>query len=286
MAARTTKQDWERGWTLRAEGPWVTAHVDPRPPCALCAGSGRREVEVDGVRRFGRCRCQMLPDRASLWNAARVPARHLHCTMDSFETRDPTRAGAEGGSAGAWAEVRRWLDDYRPGQDNRSLVLYGETGRGKTHLAVAACRELVFRHGVPVRFIEFTHLLSDIREGIGRGDPAATTLTPFIHPPVLVVDELGKGRNTEWEVSILDEIVSRRYNARGALFGTTNFKPKPPPGADPNRPRTHGDGVPLASMYLSERLGERAFSRLLETVTFVPALGDDHRLRLAANSRR
>jgi DNA replication protein DnaC len=144
----------------------------------------------------------------------------------------------------------------------------------------------VFRHGVPVRFIEFTHLLSDIREGIGRGDPAATTLTPFIHPPVLVVDELGKGRNTEWEVSILDEIVSRRYNARGALFGTTNFKPKPPPGADPNRPRTHGDGVPLASMYLSERLGERAFSRLLETVTFVPALGDDHRLRLAANSRR
>jgi DNA replication protein DnaC len=264
------RADWEQGWTVRQEGAWAVARMLPRPPCAACGDTGRRAVELDGAVRFGRCRCQMLPDRVALFNAAAIPARHAPCTMDSFVTTERGTAGPTPAAA-AWSAVRAWLDDYRPGGDNRGLVLYGEPGRGKTHLAVAACRELVFRLGVAVRFVEFSHLVADIRDAIGRGDPDRTTLTPYVTPPVLVIDELGKGRNTDWESSVLDELVSRRYNARGALLGTTNF---PLRATAARRP---GIAEPPAAT-LPERLGDRVFSRLRETVTWVHTAGEDHRV--------
>ncbi len=250
-------------FTVHVRGGVAVAELAHRTPCAWCAGRGRREVVIDGVARVGTCRCQMLPDRIALFNAMRVPARHAHCTLSSFRIENDSHRLA--------IEAVRSLVDRVRGQDDRAgLVLYGAPGRGKTHLALAAARELIFRHGIPVRFVEFSHLVSDIREGIGRNDPDATTLAPYISPPVLIIDELGKGRKTDFELSVLDEIVSRRYNARGALLATTNF----PLRAPPRKPTdTH---APVET--LPERLGERVFSRLHETVRWLQLEGEDYRV--------
>jgi DNA replication protein DnaC len=221
-------------------------------------------VDIDGVPRVARCRCQRLPDRIALYNAAQIPARYASCTMATFRSDIP---GAKPG----WQATRGWLDRYRPGQDNLGLVLEGKPGLGKTHLLVAALHELTLRHGVSVRFVEFTHLLSSIREGIDRRDGEATTLTPLVRFPVLAVDELGKGRKTDWELAIIDEIVTRRYNARGTLLATSNFPSRPQPRAEAPSLATPGEES------LMERLGDRVFSRLRETVTFAPCLGEDYR---------
>jgi DNA replication protein DnaC len=251
------------GYTIVQRDGLAVAVADPQPPCSRCGGKGRREVEVDGVRRIGRCRCQMLPDRVAMFNAMRVPARHAHCSLGTFRVEsDSQRLAVE--------LVRALIERVRSNDERSGLVLYGAPGRGKTHLAVAAARELIFGHGIPARFVEFSHLLSDIREGIGRNDPEATTLAPYISPPVLIIDELGKGRKTDFELSVLDEIVSRRYNARGALVATTNF-PLRPPTRKPSD--TH---APIET--LPERLGDRIFSRLQETVRWVGVEGDDFRV--------
>lgn len=251
------------GYTIVQRDGLAVAVVDQRPPCERCGGRGRVEVEIDGVRRVGRCRCQMLPDRVALFNAMRVPARHAHCTLDAFRIENASHRVA-------LDSVRELVERVRNNEERSGVVLYGAPGRGKTHLAVAAARELIFRHGIPARFVEFSHLMSDIREGIGRNDPEATTLAPYITPPVLIVDELGKGRKTDFELAVLDEIVSRRYNARGALVATTNF-PLRAPSRKPTD--TH---LPVET--LPERLGDRIFSRLQETVRWVGIEGDDFRI--------
>jgi len=259
---------WDEGFEVVAVNGRATARMLPRPVCPFCGGAGRREVTIDGAPRIVRCRCQMLPDRVVLFNAAQIPARYAHCTMESFRL---DQEGAEGG----WRVVRSWLDEYRPGRESRGLVLTGPPGRGKTHLLCAALRELVFRHGISCRYIEFTHLVASIREAVGRG-AESVALTALAAVPMLLIDELGNGRSTEWEVSIIDEIITRRYNGGLPILGSSNF----PFTTTRRRTRVEGtdtlatEGLPP----LSERIGDRAFSRLKETCTLFIVGGADFRM--------
>ena len=272
--------DWREGWRVAADplSGLARAETIPGPKCPHCGGAGRREMQIDGVWRVGKCRCQMVVDRVALFNAAGIPARHHDSTIENFSTDADLRDGEP-----AKKTVRMWLDRYRSGGEARGFVLEGQPGRGKTHLLCGAVRELVFRYGVPVKFIEFTHLLSRIREGIDRGDGDATTLTPLIQVPVLAIDELGKGRKTDWELAIIDEIVTRRYNTGGVLLGTTNFRCRADSAKeteDRRLARERGASLALAVVErLEDRLGERVFSRMRETVDFREVAGRDYRAR-------
>lgn len=258
--------DWLEGYLVEERDGLAVARVLPAPPCPFCGGAGRRPVERDGVSRVYRCRCQRVPDRVKLYNQAGIPARHADATMESFDARlaRPTMTG-----------VRAWLEGFEPGRgDQAGLVIHGLPGRGKTHLVCAIVRELVFRYGVGCRFVEFTHLLASIREGYDRKVGEARLLTPLVRVPVLVIDELGKGKGTDFEKGVLDELVSRRYNGRaGPIVATTNFPPKPP------RMRRDGDSLSTGAVAtLPEVLGERVWSRLVDGHKFVEAVGEDYRV--------
>lgn len=257
--------EWNEGYRIVEHAGFAVARPEAGAPCPFCGGEGRRTLEVEGVRRVYRCRCQKVPDRCALFDAVQLPARHAACTMESFkaELARPT-----------WVAVRRWIDTFKPGGDQPGLIISGEPGRGKTHLMVAAARELVFRHGVGVRFVEFSHLLAGIREGYDHKVGEARLLGPLVRVPVLAIDELGKGRGSDFETVILDEIVSRRYNAHaGPLLATTNFPLRAA------RPRRDNDSLSTNSLpTLAERLGDRVWSRLQEACHFVEAVGDDYRV--------
>ena len=174
-----------------------------------------------------------------------------------------------------WEITRKWLDTVDPSNTaQQGIVWLGEPGRGKTHLMVAVLRELIFRYGLECRFVEFTHLISSIREGFDRGDSDATTLTPLVQVPVLAIDELGKGRKTDFELSVIDEIITRRYNGRRRILATTNFPQKVEARARP----APGSSLAAGSLEsLEDRLGERVYSRLYEVVNLVPVQGEDFR---------
>lgn len=257
--------EWTEGYVVDPVDGLATARCTAEGTCPLCGGAGRRSYEVDGVLRTGRCRCQRVPDRVKLFNGAGIPAKHAGATMESFraELARPT-----------WAAVRGFIDGYRPGADVQGLVIFGAPGRGKTHLLCAVVRELVFRHGVAARFVEFSHLLASIREGFDHKVSESRLVDPLVRVPVLAVDELGKGRGTDWEQSILDLLVSRRYNAHsGPLLATTNFPPRAPRAR-----RDHDSLATGAVTTLPEVLGDRVWSRIAENVKFVEAGGDDYRV--------
>ena len=118
---------------------------------------------------------------------------------------------------------------------------------------------MIFRHGVAVRFMEFSRLLSLLKEGYSEGRSDAPVLTELAEVEVLAIDELGKGRLSDWELTIIDEVVSRRYNAMGCTLATTNYVPGNPTGAaPPNLSTTQTSGQTLG-----DRVGDRVYSRLL-----------------------
>jgi len=212
--------------------------------------------------------------RIRAFNEVRIPARHAGSTRASFDPGGPRMQG--------FVAVNKYLEGFRAGHENRGLVLHGEVGRGKTHLLVALLRDLVFRHGVTARFVEFSHLVGDLKAGFDVGRGSHSLLDPLARVDVLAIDELGKGRNTEFEGTVVDELVSRRYNAAAAILATTNYLP----GASTGRAAANFADNRKSAPTLADRVGERVYSRLREMCDFVPCQGPDFREKSRGRSSR
>ncbi len=244
--------------------------------CEACRGTGRAVVVRDNVEGLAPCGCRELHRRVTLFNQARIPARHSQSRLDTFNISLP-------GTAEAHQLANQWCQSYRPGVENRGLVFHGDVGRGKTHLLVGMLHRLVFQHGVPVRFVEFSHLILALKAGFATRTSTAAILDPLLDVEVLAIDELGKGRCTDWELAVVDELVSRRYNAMATVLGTTNYPPKLQGRRRPVDAAMMGPAnlsVASGSQFtLAERIGERVFSRLLEMAELQQIRGADYRER-------
>lgn len=237
--------------------------------CPECGGTGLVAVSTEFRAPRRRCVCRLLAQRLASFDQIGIPAKHADSTRASF-------VPASKHQTAVLMAVTRVLDDYEVGVENRGLVLYGGVGRGKTHLLVAILRELVLRYGISARFVEFSHLLADLKSGFDSGRGAAELLDPLVAVDVLGIDELGKGRNTEFEGTVLDELVSRRYNAMRPILATTNFAP----GSSTGRPVGNAAEAALGAVRppaLVDRVGDRVYSRLIETCDFVEVKGEDYR---------
>ncbi len=263
-----------RGYSIGKKGASAVAlRCECVGPCPLCGDSGMVRVGTDRRSPLRRCACRHAVGRMAMFDAVGIPARHHDSSRESFRATSSVQTAA-------LVQVSRWVQGLVPGEETRGLVLYGEVGRGKTHLMVALLRELVLDRGVSARFVEFSHLLADIKQGFDLGQGSAALLGPLAEVDVLAIDELGKGRNTEFEGTVLDELVSRRYNAGLPILATTNFAPGVATGqARGNAADVDARGRVRSAPTLADRVGDRVYSRLREMCDFVPLRGDDWRER-------
>ncbi|MDH5752471.1 MAG: ATP-binding protein [Deltaproteobacteria bacterium] len=238
--------------------------------CAVCRGS-RYLLEKDELgREMARmCECEKRRVRARLYTDAGVPGKYAQARLsDRFRDRH---------NQDAFNSFRLLARDYHKGQ--KGIVLMGPPGVGKTWLVAGFIYELIFLHGVPVMFRDFFHLLNDLKSGYSQGTPESELIDPLVGVEVLVVDELGKGRNTTWEQNILDVIISQRYNSHKTTIFTTNYTDSPKTTlAERVRPRDGAsDGDITIRDTLAERIGPRIHSRLKEMCDLVKIFGPDRR---------
>ncbi|MFQ5483046.1 MAG: ATP-binding protein [Nitrospinaceae bacterium] len=259
--------------------------------CQVCGGQGYLLAENErGISTLSDCECAFLGRRLRLLNEAGIPGKFA---ATQLETYHPVHASQRL----ALRIAKDFVDDF--GETPQGLVFMGKPGLGKTHLAASILKALILDKGVECRFVDFFQLLSDIRHGYSTGLSEQAIITPYTNARVLVIDELAKGRNTDWEQTMLDQIISNRYNAadRVTLF-TTNFtneenRDRKNKGEDRERRIDPVQGVAdrvASGETLQERLGERIYSRLMEMCRFVHLEGEDYRpnivVRPAAKPRR
>ncbi len=109
-------------------------------------------------------------------------------------------------------------------EDGRSLVLLGEPGRGKTHLAIAIAYKAI-QNGYDARFTTAALLLNELHLAAREGD-IEETLATFVAPDVLVIDELGYLSYGPDAANSLFQVVDRRYLKGRPIVITSNKEPK------------------------------------------------------------
>lgn len=280
-----------RGARLRissGRGDFAMAEPAPSEPCEDCDGDGRQVYEREGAVFVRPCSCRRSLEACARFNAARIPRRLAEKTFESFELPAPgDRFGSpRAAAAAAHKRVLDFVESYGTPEGRLGFVLMGSVGTGKSHLLAATLRVLTLQRAVDCRYVEFFHLLSELKEGYSSGKSEMEVIAPLCEVDVLAIDELGKGRGTEWEMYILDEIISRRYNADRSTLFATNYTNDPQtslrsklPAAGTGYARTSGRAFSeqVVAETLAERIGERIYSRLHEMCDFIPCNGPDFR---------
>ena len=232
-------------------------------------------------RRVTRCDCQLRARGESLLGASRIPRRYEHCELASYEGDYP---GAHPSLAFAHLSAAKFVQEYDP-RNGTGLLIIGTIGTGKTHLAVGIMKELVLQKGVPCLFYDYRELLKQIQNSYNA--TVQTTeldvLRPVFEASVLVLDELGAVKPTEWVWDTVSLILNTRYNENRVTIITTNFEDRAPAGMNGS-----GSAVQAAmrSETLGDRIGERMRSRLHEMCRVIKMEGEDFRQKFRSASFR
>ena len=227
--------------------------------CQFCFGSGMEIVAGKGARR---CRCRTRDNQAKLLEAARIPRRYSECSLQNFF---PVQGKYYTNQGNAFRFAYTLARTY-PAVD-RGLLFMGSVGVGKTHLSVAIIRDLIEKKGIPCLFYEFGSLLKAIQNSY---NPVSQTselkvLAPVFEAEVLVLDELGASKPTDWVRDTMMQIINTRYNDKKLTIFTTNYLD----GRRSERDET-----------LEDRIGVRLRSRLFEMCKTVMIEGEDYRKKI------
>jgi DNA replication protein DnaC len=226
-------------------------------PCAQCDDTGWKPVEASGVRRGVRCDCWRERVGQSRLADANIPRRYQHCTLDNFLAYNESLERA--------VALARRLTNAFPAA-GVGLFLEGQPGVGKTHLAVAVLKQIIESTGARGLFYDTRELLRLIRSTY---DPSIRTtevevLRPVLTADLLVLDDLGAEKTSEWVDETMNLIVNTRYSERRLTLFTSNY-PDIPDETEPNS--------------LLFRIGSRMRSRLHEMCEFVVLDAADYRER-------
>jgi DNA replication protein DnaC len=224
-------------------------------PLGACDGSGWI-LGPEDIARPCECREQRLKRGRVRGVASAIPPRYRGVSFDRPPVSDMARHAETRDAVG---KVRTFIDNLDSNlETGQGLWLFGDTGTGKTTLAMLVSKEALEK-GHSVAIYSLPKLLARIRRTYDEepgGDSYSAFFKRLTSVDLLHIDDFGAEKRSDWVLEQLYALVNERYEDERSVMLTTN----------------------LTVDKLEDQIGKRTVSRLTETCEQVPLFGADRRL--------
>ena len=177
----------------------------PWPPgfamknCTMCQGTGWQILPVPGMSTARRCSCTALSHILKLKERVHIPQRYENCTFDAFVPLSVSQARA-------LKEARKFADRFP--RCGPGLFLMGDSGVGKTHLAVSVLHELVQKFQEDLLFVDFATMSDVSQTARHNSDPWRALKSTSL----LVLDNFGAVSSAADErISLWEDLLRFRW---------------------------------------------------------------------------
>lgn len=188
---------------------------------------------------------EWLQNRArQLREMSNLGRRFASRTFDTFEPNE---------NKTIYTACRRYVENRVFDAEKNGLIVCGSCGTGKTHLAAAIANSLA-DEGVSVLFDTFGGHLEKLKEEFNTNGELKY-LNFMKNVDLLILDDVGKEKQTEWSESVMFGIINSRYESMKPVIITSNF----------------------SQDELEEYFGSACYSRLIEMCYALNTKGEDYR---------
>lgn len=180
--------------------------------CPICA-SDKRDMEELERKRF--------QFRVLQHDAAKIPKRFSDKSFADFMVSSPAQQVA-------LDACMDYVDNFsKHKREGRCMLLLGKVGTGKTHLATSAASFLINEHMVKAIYRTVGSVISDIKATFSdkSGDSEAHIMRELIGADLLVLDEVGATKQSEFELATLFSIINGRYEQGRPMIIVSNLSP-------------------------------------------------------------
>lgn len=237
---------------LMAAAGYPADYTDPHYECALCNDSGFVDLKM--------CDCMRRRIIEETYAASGISTLLRTQTFDNFDLGYyADDAAAHRRMTQILALMKRFAENFRPGE-SESIVLFGGTGLGKTHLS-SAVASTVIEGGHDVCYVSAVSLLADFEfnrfgnRSAGASAEDGVDTDRYYDCDLLIIDDLGTEVANQFTTSVLYDLINTRLCRHRATIISTN----------------------LTQEDFRRRYWDRITSRVLGEYTVLPFLGKDVR---------
>ncbi len=147
---------------------------------------------------------------------SKMSRRNLGYRFENFEVNSSNR--------NTFQNLKKYSEKLVNEIEKKGLILVGNNGVGKTHLACSIANELM-KNGIPVIYGTLINLLAEIRNSYDLYNNASEMeiIKLYKNVDLLIIDDLGKEKPSEWGLEKLFTIINSRYENNLPVIITTNY---------------------------------------------------------------
>ena len=230
--------------------------------CPRCRGTGFVSKE-EGLVEL--CTCRFEHENVN--KILGIPKRFWEAELDNYQYENSSETEA-------YKESMIFASSFDP-SEGKGLTFVGTPGVGKTHLAVGILKKIYREKGIKGRFFDTKDLIYKLKALIEEGK-TSRAIRRILRYPLIVLDDLGSERLSDWQREIISYIISNRYNNLKSTIITTNFSLTGEEKKNRKIRKTAAD-IDLPKSLMVDRLGPGTVSRIYQMTKVLYINGRDRR---------